>query len=383
MHKKYLAFLLLPLTLWAEPAQNFLYFPSQDVKAIVKAIALQNDLNIFCPESLSGVATLRTSAKTWQEQLANVLEPMGYSFEVGQTGLVVITPHASASFSILLKYKTPRVIVDNLKKYLLTGESLEAATSSVVVTTTKERIAFLSNLVAQYDVAHRQALVECRFQEVSRSLTKSLGLDWSGVSGAKFTLGEVSKTLGDSPAQTATLTVSQMSLVLQALDADARGKVLSQPSVRAVDGENATVSVGQEYPLPQYNYSTDTGTLQLSGFSYKNIGISLSVSPVFITPDNCQLTIAPEVSSVSDTVVFGGVGAATIPVISSRKVKTLVEVKDGDTVVISGLIDRKENQAGNGVPMLSKIPLFGSIFGKKNTSTTDTELLIFVTVKFI
>ena len=383
MLQKYLTLALLPLVVWADPAENFLYFPSQDVKSIVKAIALQNDLNIYCPESFSGVATLRTSAKTWQEQLANVLDPMGYSFEVGQTGLVVIKPNAFASVTIPLKNKTPRLIVENLKKYLQANETIDPATTSVIVTATKDRIRFLSNLVAQFDVAHRQALVECRFQEVSRSLTKSLGLDWSGVSGVKVSLEDMTKTLGDDPTQTATLSVSQMSLVLQALDADTSGRVLSQPSVRAVDGESATVSVGQEYPLPQYNYSTDTGTLQLSGFSYKNIGISLSVSPVFITPDKCLVTITPEVSSVADTIVFGGVGAATIPVIASRKVKTLVEVKDGDTVVISGLIDRKENKAGNGVPLLTKLPALGSLFGKQNSSSSDTELLIFVTVKFI
>jgi type II secretory pathway component GspD/PulD (secretin) len=122
--------------------------------------------------------------------------------------------------------------------------------------------------------------------------------------------------------------------------------------------------------------------MSVSGFSFSEVGVVLRVTPRFL-PDRVVLDLSPEVSHVVGTVPFGGVGAAEIPVIATRAVKTRVELRDGETVVLSGLTSVDEQDSQNGVKGLSRVPVVGGAFRSKKKTSTAVELLIFVTVRFV
>jgi len=141
--------------------------------------------------------------------------------------------------------------------------------------------------------------------------------------------------------------------------------------------------VAQEYPIPNYQFNQQTGTFQVDGFQYKDIGIILKVTPQVNARGFIKLTLAPEVSQNQGTTTFGGASGASIPIIGTRKATTQVSLKDGYTMGIGGLISTNFNNGTNQIPFLGTIPVIGYLFKQKNTDNTVDNLVIFITAKTI
>jgi type IV pilus assembly protein PilQ len=186
-----------------------------------------------------------------------------------------------------------------------------------------------------------------------------------------------------SHATTAVFSADQFTLVLSALQSDSNTKLVSDPTVVTLNNVDAFINVGTEYPIPDYQYNTQTGSFEVSGFTYKDIGIILRVTPQVNVDGFIKLTLQPEVSSISGTVNFGGASGATIPIISTRKAITQVTLKDGSTLGIGGLLQSNVVKGTTKVPLLGDIPVFGRLFTSNDDSGTGQELLIFITAKTI
>jgi type IV pilus assembly protein PilQ len=141
--------------------------------------------------------------------------------------------------------------------------------------------------------------------------------------------------------------------------------------------------VGQQYPIPEYTFNQQTGTFEVSGFNYKDIGIILKVTPQVNARGFIKLTLAPEVSQNQGTTSFGGASGASIPIIGTRKAVTQVSLKDGYTMGIGGLISTNYNNGVNKVPILGSIPIIGYLFKQDTRNNTVDNLVIFITAKTI
>jgi type IV pilus assembly protein PilQ len=218
-----------------------------------------------------------------------------------------------------------------------------------------------------------------------------IGTITPGVGGAPGTITGIgpasldTKTLTSalSHATTAVFSADQFTLVLSALQSDSNTKLVSDPTVVTLNNVDAFINVGTEYPIPDYQYNTQTGSFEVSGFTYKDIGIILRVTPQVNIDGFIKLTLQPEVSSISGTVNFGGASGATIPIISTRKAITQVTLKDGSTLGIGGLLQTNVVKGITKVPLLGDIPVFGRLFTSNNDTGTGQELLIFITAKTI
>jgi type IV pilus assembly protein PilQ len=188
---------------------------------------------------------------------------------------------------------------------------------------------------------------------------------------------------GTSRVATAVFSASDFNVIISALKTQSNTKVMSNPTVVTLNNTEATLNIGQEFPVPSYNYNSERGTFEVSGFQYKPIGIILKVTPQVNARGVINLKLEPEVSQQSDSTTFGGAGGASIPIISTRKVKTQVSLKDGFTMGIGGLITDAKSAGGNKVPVLGSIPVLGRLFSNKSTSNVATNLLIFVTAKTV
>jgi type II secretory pathway component GspD/PulD (secretin) len=143
------------------------------------------------------------------------------------------------------------------------------------------------------------------------------------------------------------------------------------------------LNIGQEFPIPSYTYNSERGTFEVSGFQYKPIGIILKVTPQVNSRGIIKMNLEPEVSQQADSTSFGGAGGASIPIISTRKVKTQVSLKDGYTMGIGGLITDSKSDGGTKVPVLGSIPILGRLFSSKSINNFSSNLLIFITAKTI
>ena len=217
----------------------------------------------------------------------------------------------------------------------------------------------------------------------SGSSTSVDGIITNSVNSAVNSLNSLINGGGTSRVATAVFSASDFNVIISALKTQSNSKVMSNPTIVTLNNTEATLNIGQEFPIPSYNYNSVTGQFEVSGFTYKAIGIILKVTPQVNARGIINLKIEPEVSQQADSTTFGGAGGAQIPIISTRKVKTQVSLKDGFTMGIGGLITDAKSDGGNKVPVLGSIPFLGRLFSNKSTSNVATNLLIFVTAKTV
>src|SRR5688572_25190001 len=172
-------------------------------------------------------------------------------------------------------------------------------------------------------------------------------------------LGSLLLTDGTARTMNAVFSASDFSLVLSALQSMQKTKVISNPTIVTLNNTQAMINVGQERPIPNYTYNTERGVYEVSGFTYRPIGVILKVTPQVNSRGFIKLTVEPEVSQSSRDAVFQG---ASIPIVESRKANTTVSLKDGFTMGIGGLVQANSTHGSSKVPVLGSIPLVGRLF---------------------
>jgi type II secretory pathway component GspD/PulD (secretin) len=188
---------------------------------------------------------------------------------------------------------------------------------------------------------------------------------------------------GTSRLATAVFSASDFNIIVSALKTQNNTKIVSNPTVVTLNNTEAVLNIGQEFPIPSYTYNSERGSFEVSGFTYKPIGIILKVTPQVNGRGVIKLTLEPEVSQQNGSTSFGGAGGASIPIIATRKAKTQVSLKDGYTMGIGGLITSAQDHGGTKVPVLGDIPVLGRLFSSKNVNDAVTNLLIFITAKTV
>ncbi len=205
----------------------------------------------------------------------------------------------------------------------------------------------------------------------------------SNASNALNALSSLTGTGSTSRVASALFSASDFNVVISALKSLNTVKVVSNPTVVTLNNTEATLNVGEEFPIPSYTYNSERGAFEVSGFTYKPIGVILKVTPQVNSQGTIKMAIEPEVSIRNGSTTFGGAGGATIPIIASRKVKTQISLQSGYTAGIGGLITANKNNGTTKVPVLGDIPGLGRLFSSKSKDETTTNLLIFITARTV
>jgi type IV pilus assembly protein PilQ len=201
-----------------------------------------------------------------------------------------------------------------------------------------------------------------------------------GINNTFNNLSSLINTDGTTRALNAVFSASDFNLVLSALQTLQKTKIVSNPTIVTLNNTQAVINVGQERPIPSYTYNTERGVYEVSGFTYKPIGVILKVTPQVNSRGFIKLTVEPEVSQSNRDAVFNG---AAIPIVESRKANTTVSLKDGFTMGIGGLMQSSAGNSTSKVPVLGSIPVLGRLFKHDNRNTDTTNLIIFITAKTI
>lgn len=182
---------------------------------------------------------------------------------------------------------------------------------------------------------------------------------------------------------TAVFSASDFSVILSALKSLNSVKVVSNPTVVTLNNTEATLNIGEEFPVPSYTYNAVRGAFEVSGFIYKPIGVILKVTPQVNARGVIKMSLEPEVSQRNGETSFGGAGGASIPIVATRKVKTQVSLQSGYTAGIGGLISTQRNHTDTKVPFFGDIPGIGNLFKHKAVQDTTANLLVFVTARTV
>lgn len=241
----------------------------------------------------------------------------------------------------------------------------------------------------------QQIMLQVRIAEVAKDKLKDLG-----VSGLGFrTHGSESYTFGSFAGKSAEPVVEDdqvkitvppttdiffsylanrfgMSGVLKALQDQRLANILAEPNLVALSGQKASFLAGGEFP-----YAV-VGAVGAVGLEWKEFGVRLNFTPTLKKSGLIGLHVVPEVSSLDFTNALT-IQGSIVPAIRSRRAETTVELKDGDTLAISGLIQSEESKNVSKVPLLGDIPILGSLFRSSTFRKGESELVIFVTPKLI
>jgi pilus assembly protein CpaC len=164
--------------------------------------------------------------------------------------------------------------------------------------------------------------------------------------------------------------------VLQAMEQKNLARTLSAPSAVVLSGQEARFNVGGEIPIPVATIAPGVGTT--TAVEFRPFGLVLSVIPTVEPNGKIALRVSTEVSEL-DTTIAVNIGGALIPGTRIRKASTQVELASGETLVMSGLVQRVQQEIVNKVPFLSKIPILGELFTSRKFQQGETELAILVT----
>lgn len=243
----------------------------------------------------------------------------------------------------------------------------------------------IESALRKLDVSPRQVLIEVTIAEVSLTGNLSYGIEWymqNGLhSSSKLDTGKAGITqLAPGFSFSWASDRGNITAVLNALAEDSKVKVVSSPHITVADNQKAQIQVGYQVPTISQTQSITTSTTGIiSSVQYLDTGVMLSVTPHINASGQVSMDIDQEVSDAAKT------SSSTIdsPTISKRSAKSTVTVQSGQTLVMAGLISDSNTRSSSGIPLLSKLPLIGALFGAQLDNDVRTELIVLITPRVL
>jgi len=362
-----------------------------DIRTVLRSIAEFSGTNIVAGSEVTGPVTVLLNNVPWREALDNVLRINDF-VAVEDKGVIRVTTHKDIASAAQLerlttniykiKYARAETLKKSLAKLLSERGKMESDTraNTLIVTDIPNVMESMDRIIAELDQQTSQVLVEAKIVQVDASRSRELGINWSA--------GNLNNPLANTHAgasvdagvanPTGSFTFGKLqngvdiNATLSALEEDNKAEVLSQPSVLINDNESAQIISGKRIPFNKLDESGNVVT------EFYDVAVKLNVTP-HINPNNeVLMSLNPEVADLSgEATVSGGI------IILTSEVKTTLLVKDGETVVIGGVIRSKEGTLNHRVPLLHAIPLFGRLFEYEVQNTDKSEILVFVTPRVI
>ena len=256
-------------------------------------------------------------------------------------------------------------------------------TNSLIITTTPENYDAIKEIVKQLDTVPEQVLIEALVVEAALDSTSKLGMEWSwmqeNVAGAS--VGANVKMLPQDLAQERTnfkfsVIGPSLQTVLTALSTDKRFNVLSTPRIFTANNRQAQINISQRVPYIMSTRETDAGTVTYN-YGYLDVGLVLDVTPHITQNGMVNIEVTQEANELQ------GFTSYQAPLISQRSATTTITVRDGETVVLGGMIREQTDRTVNKTPILGDLPILGGLFRSRGVTKGKTELMIFLTPRVV
>ena len=238
-----------------------------------------------------------------------------------------------------------------------------------------------------------QVELKVRIAQMSREVTRELGINWSNVGTSAISVGKfaLTGTTASAPSSLSALAPGNLGVVwpggtfegvIDALATDNLAHVLAEPTLTTLSGTQANFQVGGQFPIPVS--SSGTGGASTVTVTFKNFGVLLSFIPTVFSDGRIALQVSPQISSINAanaaTVSSGGSSEVfSVPSLNITAASSTVILGSGQGMAIAGLLEDTTNQVDNGLPGLSEIPILGALFRGDAFQREQQELVITVT----
>ncbi|PIQ89497.1 MAG: hypothetical protein COV72_02410 [Candidatus Omnitrophica bacterium CG11_big_fil_rev_8_21_14_0_20_42_13] len=368
-------------------------FHDADITVVLQALSKAYGLNIIAGEKVNGKVTVSFREVNLEQALDAVLKVNGYTYE-RKNNIITVLPEKGDKETLVipLKYSSADAVKEMFAKTISVDGAIEVhrEANSLVVTDLSGNIKKIKTLMKDVDVPPVQISIEAKLVDIQSKDLRALGVKYTadytdtdifGHRGSSNTTEEEIKGTFDLGEESSSLSGGQFSLetfnikhwvadaTIDALISKQKAHLLASPSITTLNNSEAKIIIGEKVPYREET-QTPVGTTETTNFI--DVGISLSVTPRVSDDEYVTMTIHPEVSSVSELLDAG-------PRITTREADTVVRVRDGETVVIGGLIKNQNDGVRSRIPILGNIPILGLLFSNKSEDRLQTELAVFIT----
>lgn len=368
-------------------------FVETPVELAMRMLSDKYGLNIVWETKINGRVSLTLNRVGLRQALDSILVPLQYRYHHNGSNVRIVKEEGFTRPSFSRVFELEYITASEASKALdhrvkdvgtaqIIGE--EGISRRLMITAPEETISELAGIIAKMDVPRQQILINLFFVEVSLTEGNTLGIDWSvqmslqgGTRETAFPFNNSTTITGNPAFNFGLINAQNLGGAFDALKRSSKVRILNEPSLTVRDDEEATILVGQSYPITVETLDRQTLQRTITLDRYQNIGIELSVLPRVCENSVIDLKISPKVSEVGELV------ENRFPVINTREAETRIQVTNGEAAVIGGLIRNRVEKARRSVPILSKIPGIGKLFQTNTTNDSRTELLIFVVPKIL
>ena len=281
---------------------------------------------------------------------------------------------------------------------------------AIVVRGTPDQIALAQKLVGDLDKAKAEVIVDVAVLQINRDKSKTLGINpptsatvalQNNITNTTTNTGtSTSTTTGTTSSTTGTpnqlnlnqlnnlnatdFTITIPQATATALFSDNSTKLIQKPEIRAVDGQKASLKIGDRVPVATGSFQPGIGGVGINPlvntqFQYLDVGVNIDITPKVHSNGEVTLKVVMDISSVTGTSNIGGISQ---PVIGQRKIEHEVRLKEGEVNMLGGMLEDSQTKSLTGIPGLSQIPILKYLFGQTNTDHSETET-VFVLIPHI
>lgn len=403
---------ILPISQASAPTSVDLNFVNEDVKVILYTLAKIGDSDIVMDDSVKGNLTMKLKDVPFDTALDLVTRSKGLSYRKINNAIIIEPADMGATEILKLNYarstemkKSLESIFANLK---LKAEADETS-NSLILSGSPTGIDRIKGMMNELDSPQKQVELEAKVVSINKTNSKDLGIDWSWDLTPQYaeittedetkqvpTYDSSGKITGSTSITVPKTTVTRPSnkgviqfgrnpegypyefyyqAKINALISNGNAKMLAQPKVTTINGKEARILIGDRIPV--LTESSDSSGKSTTTIQYVDAGIKLTYTPSINADGLITAKVHTEVSSPTL------VDAMKAYRITTREAETNVRMKDGETMIIGGLIGNDESETKNKVPFLGDLPILGKLFQSNHSSKNNTEVVIFLTAHIV
>lgn len=404
-------------------------FKDADIRQVLRVLSLKSEVDIVAGPDVEGLITIKLTNVPWEQALDIILRTYGFTYErkadvIRVMTLATVEQEAVSTEVFPLNYAKASEVMGVVQEILSDRGKVkfDERTNAVIVTDIPSTLFQLRQVVERLDRATPQIHIESRFVETRLTRDENLGIDWFDSlqltitpatapitfpfpEGAEF--GNVGSSFLPRPGTFSpstgavlskgrvpgfggqftfgTVTMGQLATTLNTLKQRVDTKILSNPTIVTLNNKQASIQVGTDVNIPNFQIDPSTGRATVTGFQTRSTGIILKVTPYVNPNEEIVLDVKPEITSVGADRTFAA--GITFPDFDVQKAETQVRLKDQETLVIGGLKRQAERVTQTGIPLLSDLPVIGWLFKNRREQTPSgqdqLDLLIFLTVRLV
>jgi type IV pilus secretin PilQ/predicted competence protein len=383
-------------------------FKDADILSILRLLSKQNDLNLVANKDVRGKITVHFNEVRLEEALETILKANGYDYYI-ERDIIFVKPMDSERSSTMttrvfdLQYVDAFDLKETLTSFMSKRGKVEALSRSrdgvmeekrssmLVVSDLDYHVRTIDSVIRRLDQPQEQIMIEIRMYETALGDDQNVGVGLpTAITGKTFDArnpddpGTITDYTALAPLEDklqnlimGKLSVDRLVFSLNFLKTQTNSKLLSNPKILTLNHQKAEISVGTTVPVRTISRSAAGDIIT---FTDKNVNVHLKVTPRIHPDSTITLLIEP---TIEDIIGYVGEGDNRQPIISSRKARTQVVVKNEESIVLGGLLKEIEVDETSKVWLLGDIPLLGKLFTTTSKEKKKTDLLIFITPQII